>query len=148
MNKDANTAATQGSPAVKPVCAHCGGDRIVRDASVHWKRSTSEWALDDTQEPNFFCDTCNVEGIDIVQWIAVDPEAELPVMIGARVRIRDRRLIGGDRFKDREGIVVRENSLEGFYVNLDMTPRERVKKVELVMPRHLEVLWLSEPPQP
>jgi hypothetical protein len=54
--------------------------------------------------------------------------------------------IGGDRFKGREGVVVRENSIDGFYVDLDMTPRERVKKVELVMPRHLEVLWLPKPP--
>lgn len=142
MNESAKAVAADMLPAVKPVCSRCCSDRIVRDACAHWSTATSDWALDDVQDGNFFCDACNAEGFDIVRWIAAVPEAELPVMIGARVRIRDRRLIGGDRFKGREGVVIRENSIDGFYIRLDMTPRERVQKVELVMPGHLEVLWL------
>lgn len=59
--------------------------------------------------------------------------------LGARVRIRDRKLIGGDRFAGRVGTVVKEH-FAGFYVRLDMTPRERVQKVELILTEHLEVL--------
>lgn len=143
MNESGTAAPTNLLPAVKPVCSCCGSDRIVRDACVHWITATSEWALDDVQQGNFFCDACNAEGFDIVRWIAAVSGAELPVMIGARVRIRDRRLIGGDRLKGREGVVVRENSIDGFYIQLDLKPRERVQKIELVMPRHLEVLWLT-----
>ncbi|WP_337847816.1 hypothetical protein [Sphingomonas sp.] len=59
--------------------------------------------------------------------------------IGARVRIRARQRIGGDRYAGREGVVVRTH-FAGFYVKLDMTPRERSQKTELVETVHLEVL--------
>jgi len=59
--------------------------------------------------------------------------------IGARVRIRRRQRIGGDRYANREGIIVRSH-FAGFYVRLDMTARERTQKTELVETAFLEVL--------
>lgn len=61
------------------------------------------------------------------------------VGIGARVRIRRRQRIGGDRYADREGVIIRTH-FAGFYVRLDMTPRERTQKTELVETAFLEVL--------
>lgn len=145
MDEAANAAGAHLLPAVKPICPHCGSDRIVRDACARWIPDSHQWALADMQDSYFFCDACHAEDVDALRWIASEPNAELPVIIGARVRIRDRCFIGGDRFKGREGIVVRENGVDGFYVRLDMTPRERVQKVELVTPRHLKVLWLPKP---
>lgn len=59
--------------------------------------------------------------------------------IGARVRIRRRRRIGGDCYAGREGVVIRTH-FAGFYVRLDMTPRERTQKTELVETAYLDVL--------
>ena len=56
-----------------------------------------------------------------------------------RVRIRVRPRVGGDRFAGREGVIVKTH-FAGFYVKLDMTPRERSQKTELVEAAYLEVL--------
>lgn len=64
---------------------------------------------------------------------------DLPAEIGARVRIRPRPRVGKDRYANREGIIVRPH-FAGFYVRLDMTPRERSQKTELVETGYLEVL--------
>jgi len=66
-------------------------------------------------------------------------EATLEPEIGARVRIRRRPRVGGDRYASREGVIVRPH-FAGFYVKLDMTPRERSQKTELVETAYLEVL--------
>lgn len=56
--------------------------------------------------------------------------------IGDRVRIRLRPRVGGDRFAGRIGTIVRTH-FAGFYVRLDMSPRERVQKTELVETQYL-----------
>lgn len=50
-----------------------------------------------------------------------------------------RQRIGGDRYAGREGVIVK-TQFAGFYVKLDMTPRERSQKTELVDTAYLEVL--------
>ena len=59
--------------------------------------------------------------------------------IGARVRIRARPRVGGDRYAGREGEIVKGH-FAGFYVCLDMSLRERSRKTELVETEYLEVL--------
>ena len=73
----------------------------------------------------------------------VDPQPN----IGARVRIRPRQRIGGDRYANREGVIVRKH-FAGFYVRLDRTPRERSQKTELVEVADLEVLAPPAHPRP
>jgi len=63
-------------------------------------------------------------------------------VINARVRVRPRPRAGVDRYANRVGEVVRPH-FAGFYVRLDMTPRERTQKVELVETEHLELLSLA-----
>lgn len=70
---------------------------------------------------------------------ASDAEATLEPAIGARVRIRSRPRVGGDRYAGREGVIVKTH-FAGFYVKLDMTSRERSQKTELVDTAYLEVL--------
>ena len=70
---------------------------------------------------------------------AVPAEPVLAHRIGSRVRIRPRQRIGGDRYAGREGVIVKTH-FAGFYVKLDMTPRERSQKTELVDTAYLEVL--------
>ncbi|MDE8650570.1 hypothetical protein [Novosphingobium album (ex Liu et al. 2023)] len=69
--------------------------------------------------------------------VVLEPE------IGARVRIRARQRIGGDRFAGREGVIVKTH-FAGFYVKLDISPRERSQKTELVETAFLEVLAPTE----
>ena len=57
--------------------------------------------------------------------------------IGLRVKPRPR--VGGDRYAGRAGEIVRAH-FAGFYVRLDMTPRERTQKTELVDTDKLELL--------
>lgn len=66
-----------------------------------------------------------------------EPEGEFA--IGARVRVRPRQRIGGDRFGGRVGTIVKTH-FAGFYVRLDMTPRERTQKVELIETAYLDRL--------
>ncbi|MDF0543820.1 hypothetical protein PX699_15820 [Sphingobium sp. H39-3-25] len=66
-------------------------------------------------------------------------ETILEPEIGARVRLRRRPRVGGDRYAGREGVIVKTH-FAGFYVKLDMTPRERSQKTELVETGYLEVL--------
>lgn len=65
--------------------------------------------------------------------------------IGARVRIARRPRTGGDRYAGREGVIVKTH-FAGFYVKLDMTPRERTQKTELVETEYLE--FLAAPARP
>ena len=58
--------------------------------------------------------------------------------IGARVRIRARPRVGGDRYAGREGLIVKRH-FAGFYVKLDMSARERSQKTELVETAYLEL---------
>lgn len=66
-------------------------------------------------------------------------ETILEPEIGARVRLRRRPRVGGDRYAGREGVIVKTH-FAGFYVKLDMTPRERSQETELVETGYLEVL--------
>lgn len=69
----------------------------------------------------------------------VTPEPE----IGGRVRIKARPRVGGDRYAGREGVIVKTH-FAGFYVKLDMSPRERSQKTELVETGYLDVLAPAE----
>lgn len=71
-----------------------------------------------------------------------DP-ALLPLGPGVRVRILERPRVGGDRFRNRVGVIVKPH-FAGFYVKLDRSSRERSEKTELVETRFLEVL--ASPP--
>ncbi len=135
-------------PALHPCCPNCGSKNIVRDACARWDVDTQRWALADVHQCDF-CDQCSAEGEQIARWVATDAAANRPLSPapGARVRIRERTRIGGDRFKGREGFIVRTH-FAGFYVRLDMTARERTQKTELVETGYLEVLWLAGPPEP
>ncbi len=79
--------------------------------------------------------------------VADDVSDSLQPEIGTRVRIRPRQRIGGDRYANREGIIVRQH-FAGFYVRLDMTARERSQKTELVETGYIEVLSAPEQPCP
>ncbi|AIT82588.1 KOW domain-containing protein [Novosphingobium lubricantis] len=70
---------------------------------------------------------------------ATPVETILKPEIGARVRLRRRPRVGGDRYAGRDGVIVKTH-FAGFYVKLDMTPRERSQKTELVETDYLEVL--------
>lgn len=70
---------------------------------------------------------------------AIRAETTLEPEIGARVRLSRRPRVGGDRYAGREGVIVKTH-FAGFYVKLDMTPRERSQKTELVETGYLEVL--------
>lgn len=70
---------------------------------------------------------------------AMPVETILKPEIGARVRLRRHPRVGGDRYAGREGVIVKTH-FAGFYVKLDMTPRERSQKTELVETDYLEVL--------
>jgi len=67
MTDERITAPVGGQPVFKPVCAHCGGDRIVRDASARWDTLSGEWLLADMQDC-YFCDGCNADGDDLATW--------------------------------------------------------------------------------
>lgn len=59
--------------------------------------------------------------------------------VGMRVRLRARPRVGGDRYADREGVIVKTH-FAGFYVKLDMSARERTQKTELVETAYLDLL--------
>ena len=67
------------------------------------------------------------------------PRSTMEARLGARVCILPRQRVGGDRYAGREGVIVRTH-FAGFYVRLDMTPRERTEKTALVETAYLEVL--------
>lgn len=54
--------------------------------------------------------------------------------VGARVRVLKHERLGAPSWKGRAGVVVGRNCVEGVYVQLDMTPRERTQKVALFLP--------------
>lgn len=61
MSDSANTTQVDKRPAPTPVCAHCGSDRIVRDASARWDTALGRWLLAELHDP-WFCDSCSGEG--------------------------------------------------------------------------------------
>jgi hypothetical protein len=66
-NTDGQLApANDDQPGVKPLCPHCGSDRIVRDACARWDETQGRWTLDELYDWHF-CETCNAEA-DFVAW--------------------------------------------------------------------------------
>lgn len=65
-------------PPSRPVCGHCGSDRIVCDAGVRWDTRSGQWVLADL-DACAFCETCEQEGDDLLRWSA----AEVPEPIAA-----------------------------------------------------------------
>lgn len=70
---------------------------------------------------------------------SISIEASPEPKIGGRVRIKPRPRVGGDRYAGREGVIVKSH-FAGFYVKLDISPRERSQKTELVETAYLDVL--------
>ncbi|MDF0490402.1 hypothetical protein PX554_19930 [Sphingomonas sp. H39-1-10] len=137
--------ATASRAPVKPVCRICGSEDVSRNATVRWDQDLQDWTLTGMFD-NATCDDCGAESDALCDWQAVErPPAPLEPAVGARVRIIERSRIGGDRFKGREGEIIRQGRF-GFYVRLDMTPRERVQKVELVEAPFLTILSLPADP--
>lgn len=66
-----------GPPSPKPVCAHCGSDRIIRDASARWDAEARRWVFA-TFHDCAFCEECEREGEDLIQWSAGDEPAPVP----------------------------------------------------------------------
>ncbi|MBV2149902.1 hypothetical protein KRZ98_16785 [Sphingobium sp. AS12] len=140
----ANTARVRDP--VKPVCRDCGSEDIGRDATARWDEDLQDWSLTAVYD-SVTCDSCGAESDNLCNWQPLEPTpAPLPPVIGARARILERPRIGGDRFKGREGEIVRQSAF-GFYLRLDMTPRERVQKVELVEAPFLDVLSHPDGPE-
>lgn len=134
---DAGADAVQSVPReqpVRPLCRHCGSENLARDAAARWDIALQDWTITGLFDSTT-CDDCGAESDDLARWVPLEPE------IGARVRILERPRVGGDRFRHREGTIVRPH-FAGFYVKLDMTVRERTQKTELVEARYLEVLAL------
>lgn len=67
MTDDTNAGSSGAQPTLKPVCAHCGSDRIVRDAAARWDAVLGEWQLAELQDC-YFCDACNGEGHVLPEW--------------------------------------------------------------------------------
>lgn len=122
---------------VQPLCRNCGSENIARDAAARWDIAAQDWTITGLFDSTS-CDDCGAESDDLAQWAPLEPR------IGARVRILERPRVGVDRFRNREGTIVRTH-FAGFYVKLDMTSRERTQKTELVETRYLEVLALPAP---
>jgi hypothetical protein len=133
-------ATTASASPVKPVCRDCGGDSLVRDASARWDLDAQDWTMSGVYDSTY-CDDCESESDDLCRWVAIDP-AELPqseLVIGAWVRILERPRVGRDRYRGREGIIVKAH-FAGFYVKLNKSLREKIQKTELVETQYLEVL--------
>ena len=122
---------------VRPLCRNCGSENLACDAAARWDIAIQDWTITGLFDSTS-CDDCGAESDDLAQWAPLEPS------IGARVRILERPRVGVDRFRNREGTIVRTH-FAGFYVRLDMTSRERTQKTELVETSHLEVL---APPAP
>lgn len=52
----------------KPVCAHCGSDQLVRDASARWDIDTQDWAISGIYDCTT-CDICSAESDDLARWV-------------------------------------------------------------------------------
>ncbi|BAI98999.1 hypothetical protein Sj15T_09960 [Sphingobium sp. TA15] len=130
---------------VRPVCSHCGSDSLVRDASARWDADAQDWAISGVYDCTF-CDECSAESDDLCKWVPLPPADPTPLepCLSARVRILERPRVGGDRFRNREGVIVKAH-FAGFYVKLDRTSREKTDKTELVETGFLEVLALPRP---
>ncbi len=122
---------------LQPLCRKCGSENLARDAAARWDIAIQDWMITGLFDSTS-CDDCGAESDDLAQWAPLEPR------IGVRVRILERPRVGVDRFRNREGTIVRTH-FAGFYVKLDMTSRERTQKTELVEVRYLEVL---APPAP
>jgi hypothetical protein len=122
---------------VQPLCRKCGCENLARDATARWDIALQDWMITGLFDATS-CDDCGAESDDLAQWAPLEPR------IGARVRILERPRVGVDRFRNREGTIVRTH-FAGFYVRLDMTSRERTQKTELVETRYLEVLAFPAP---
>lgn len=137
--------ATASRAPVKPVCGNCGSEAVSRNATVRWDQDLQDWTPTGIFD-SATCDDCGAESDALCGWQPVErPPAPLEPAVGARVRIIERSCIGGDRFKGREGEIIRQSRF-GFYVQLDMTERERLQKVELVEAPFLTILSLSGDP--
>lgn len=55
----------------KPVCAHCGSDQLVRDASARWDAESQDWTMSGIYDCTT-CDICGAESDDLARWVPVD----------------------------------------------------------------------------
>lgn len=55
-------------PVPKPVCSHCGSERIVVDAGARWNKPSGQWVLGDL-DTCAFCEACEREGSDLLHWL-------------------------------------------------------------------------------
>ncbi|HUD91751.1 hypothetical protein [Sphingobium sp.] len=53
---------------VKPVCADCGSDQLVRDAAVRWDMDAQDWTISGIFECTT-CDLCGAESDDLATWV-------------------------------------------------------------------------------
>ena len=54
-------------PPTEPTCRHCGSNRVIIDAGARWQRESAQWLLDSLYE-SAFCEACERDGDDLVQW--------------------------------------------------------------------------------
>ncbi|MBO9375505.1 hypothetical protein GG804_01870 [Sphingomonas histidinilytica] len=62
------------------------------------------------------------------------------------MRVRERPRIGDDRIKNREDIVLRKNSVNEYYVRLDIPPRQRVQNTAPAEAQRLEIISMRPSP--
>lgn len=112
----------------------------MRDASARWDADAQDWTISGVYDGTF-CDDCSAESDDLCEWMPLPPAGPTPseLGLGARVRILERPRVGGDSFRNREGVIVKAH-FAGFYVKLDRSSREKTDKTELVETDFLEIL--------
>lgn len=78
---------------LKPVCAHCGSDSIVRDAAVRWDIESQQWEVSGIYDCSS-CDLCGAESDDLANWVPaeqVTPPEQFEIDLAARIGTPDLR---------------------------------------------------------
>ena len=56
---------------LKPVCARCGSESIVRDAAVRWDILSQQWDVSGIYDCTS-CDLCGAESDDLANWVPAE----------------------------------------------------------------------------
>jgi len=81
---------------LKPVCAHCGSESIVRDAAVRWDVESQQWVVTSIFDCTT-CDFCGAEGDDLANWVPaeqVTPPKQFEIDLAAKIGKPDLRSDG------------------------------------------------------
>lgn len=63
-----DTDPSAAGARVKPVCADCGSDQLVRDAAARWDMDAQDWTISVIFECTI-CDLCNAESDNLAAWV-------------------------------------------------------------------------------